>query len=90
MRLNPRYMAGVGFLIVYLAGAAGAKPPVLVLPTPCLAGNCGNSAQSFVTYGAAGAAVSARSVAPGGSGSGRCTCIHCSALAEPAVPKPAS
>src|ERR1700733_8509584 len=41
-------------------------------------------------YDADGVAVSARSVAPGGSGSGRCTCIHCSALAEPAVPKPAA
>ncbi|MGB6354280.1 MAG: filamentous hemagglutinin family protein [Steroidobacteraceae bacterium] len=34
-----------------------AKPPS-VLPTPCLAGNCGSSAQTFVSYGAAGASVS--------------------------------
>jgi filamentous hemagglutinin len=39
-----------------LAGLSEAKPPpVPNLPTPCLAGSCGNSAQSFVTYGTAGA-----------------------------------
>jgi filamentous hemagglutinin len=38
------------------AGAAQAKPPPIPnLPTPCLAGSCGTSAQGFVTYGAAGA-----------------------------------
>ena len=43
---------GVGFF----AGAAQPKPPPIPnLPTPCLAGNCGTSAQGFVTYGAAGA-----------------------------------
>src|SRR3974390_116929 len=32
---------------------AGAGPPHPPLPTPCLAGNCGSAAQSFVQYGAA-------------------------------------
>jgi filamentous hemagglutinin len=42
--------------VFLFAGAAEPKPPPIPnLPTPCLAGNCGNSAQGFVTYGAAGA-----------------------------------
>jgi filamentous hemagglutinin family protein len=42
-----------------LPGVTEAKPPPIPnLPTPCLAGNCGNSAQSFVTYGTAGAVAS--------------------------------
>jgi filamentous hemagglutinin len=58
-RLNPRAWGAIGLFIVCLVGAAaGAKPPLPTLPTPCLAGNCGSSAQSFVTYGAAGASVS--------------------------------
>src|ERR1700692_2664040 len=39
-----------------LSAPAGAGPAKL--PTPCLAGNCGSSAQSFLQYGCAGAAVS--------------------------------
>ena len=41
---------------VLLAGAAGAAHPPL--PTPCVAGSCGSSAQSFVQYGTVGATVS--------------------------------
>jgi len=46
----------IGIGIFWFVGAVQSKPPpVPNLPTPCLAGNCGSSAQSFVTYGAAGA-----------------------------------
>jgi filamentous hemagglutinin len=54
---RPLTLAGTGVLM-WLANAAQSKPPLPALPTPCsVAGNCGSSAQSFVTYGAAGAAV---------------------------------
>jgi filamentous hemagglutinin len=44
-----------GFICIALLSvdASGGTPPKL--PIPCLAGNCGTSAQTFVQYGAAGA-----------------------------------
>ena len=52
-----RRVQGFVCVAVFLfAGGTQAKPPPIPnLPTPCLAGSCGNSAQGFVTYGAAGA-----------------------------------
>ncbi len=47
--------ATLGVAALWAAGGAHANPP---LPTPCVAGNCGSSASSFVTYGAAGVATS--------------------------------
>ena len=41
---------------------AGAGPPRPPLPTPCLAGNCGNSAQSFVQSGTASAVVTGKTM----------------------------
>jgi filamentous hemagglutinin family protein len=50
-----KFTAALAGAALLLARAAAAHPP---LPTPCLAGNCGTSAQSFVTYGTAGATLS--------------------------------
>ena len=51
-------LAALGLLTPAFGGPP-ARPP---LPTPCLAGNCGSSASSFVTYGAAGEAVSGKTM----------------------------
>src|SRR5262245_34643578 len=55
---GPIVAASVASLGVLAGQAHAAPPPRPSLPTPCLAGNCGSSVQSFVSYGAAGAAVS--------------------------------
>jgi filamentous hemagglutinin family protein len=63
MTANRTSSAGIGIVLGCLFGTSDAKPPPLPnLPTPCLAGNCGNSAQTFVSYGAAGASVSAHTM----------------------------
>src|ERR1700684_1418040 len=41
--------------LLWVPAGAGPTPK---LPTPCLAGSCGSSAQTFVQYGSAGAALS--------------------------------
>jgi len=43
---------GAGMLTLLIIEAVEAQPP---LPTPCVAGNCGTHAPSFVTYGQASA-----------------------------------
>jgi filamentous hemagglutinin family protein len=51
---------GLYCTVAALAGVLGAGPNAAArppLPTPCLAGNCGTAATSFVQFGGAGAAV---------------------------------
>src|ERR1700678_1163556 len=58
--LRPACALAAAGLPALFAAIAAAKPPPL--PTPCLAGNCGTSAQSFVQYGAASATFSGTTV----------------------------
>jgi filamentous hemagglutinin len=52
--------AGLIGCTVVSVNAIGGPPPAL--PTPCLAGNCGNAAQSFVQSGAASAVVAGKTM----------------------------
>jgi filamentous hemagglutinin family protein len=42
-------------MLALCAAKVVAAPPTAPLPVPCVAGTCGTSAQSFVSYGSAGA-----------------------------------
>ena len=56
-RLNVRIT--LGGVALFASLRAGAQPP---LPVPCVASSCGTSAQSFVTYGTAGATLAGNSL----------------------------
>ena len=49
----------IGLTVVHVNAAGAAHPP---LPTPCIAGNCGNAAQAFVQSGTASAVVAGKSM----------------------------
>jgi len=54
---------GAGLLgLTALCLDAGAGPPRPPLPTPCLTGNCGNAAQTFVQSGMASAVVAGKTM----------------------------
>jgi filamentous hemagglutinin len=54
-RERPSARSAIALLALCGANAVAAPPPTPSLPVPCVTGSCGASAQSFVTYGSAGA-----------------------------------
>ena len=60
---SPQCTKGAGLLgLTALCLDAGAGPPRPPLPTPCLTGNCGNAAQTFVQSGMASAVVAGKTM----------------------------